>query len=214
MNKLYYLHNTYMVSREPIGWYKPTRSTCEQRLCSAQQNAWVYHLERSGHDHGARREWDLLADTAAQLPEPQFGFAPASYLLQPSSLLLLLLDPLLPLGQQLPLVLLVLPLLLLQLLPAQCLRALLVGQLQPQEVPAQRGLTRQVQDGAAQEKSTTEGPTHIPWPCTPQHLGTPPCSHSRNGEKGWVTSVGADRCQVEHEFHTISPHHPFLFFSK
>lgn len=111
--------------------------------------------------------------SAAQLPEPQFGSAPATYLLQPSSLLLLLLDPLLPLSQQLPLVLLVLPLLLLQLLPAQGLGALLVGQLQPQEVPTQRGLTGQVEDGAAQEKSTTEGPTHIltplvPWPCTPQ----------------------------------------------
>lgn len=71
------------------------------------------------------------------------------HLLQPPPLLLLLLDALLALGQQLPLVLLVLALLLLQLLPPQRLRALLVGQLQPQEVAAQRGLPGQVQNGAA-----------------------------------------------------------------
>lgn len=70
-------------------------------------------------------------------------------LLQPPALLLLLLDALLTLGQQLPLMLLVLPLLLLQLLPPQGLRPLLVGQLQPQEVPPQRRLPRQVQNGAA-----------------------------------------------------------------
>lgn len=70
------------------------------------------------------------------------------HLLQPPPLLLLLLYALLALGQQLPLVLLVLPLLLLQLLPPQGLGPLLVGQLQPQEVPPQRRLPRQVQNGA------------------------------------------------------------------
>ena len=69
-----------------------------------------------------------------------------SYLLQPPPLLFLLLDAFLPLGQQLPLVLLVL--LLLQLLTPDQLRALLVGQLQAQEVPPQRGLARNVDDGA------------------------------------------------------------------
>lgn len=89
----------------------------------------------------------------------------ASYLLQPSPLLLLLLDTLLPLGQQLPLVLLVLALLLLQLLPPQRLRPLLVGQLQPQEIPPQCRLPGQVQDGAAHGRSVRRSP-----PCSPEPL--------------------------------------------
>lgn len=71
-----------------------------------------------------------------------------AHLLQPPPLLLLLLYALLALGQQLPLVFLVLPLLLFQLLPPQGLRTLLVGQLEPQEVPPQCGLPWQVQNGA------------------------------------------------------------------
>lgn len=106
----------------------------------------------------------------------------ANYLLQPSPLLLLLLDALLPLGQQLPLVLLVLALLLLQLLPPQRLRALLVGQLQPQEIPPQRRLPGQVQDGAAQTSIRDPFPTALSllsdfpaWslcPSSQQHLST------------------------------------------
>lgn len=117
---------------------------------------------------------------------PKTSSALASYLLQPSPLLLLLLDPLLPLGQELPLVLLVLALLLLQLLPAQRLRALLVGQLQPQEIPPQRRLPGQVQDGAAHRRSIREDPLRaalnfLPlcdfpvWPLSPpsqQHSNT------------------------------------------
>ncbi|XP_010773098.1 DNA damage-binding protein 1, partial [Notothenia coriiceps] len=79
------------------------------------------------------------------------------YLLQPPPLLLLLLDAFLPLGQQLTLVLLVL--LLLLLLPPDQLRALLVGELQAQEVPPQRGLARDVDDGTAgggSEKHTVQ----------------------------------------------------------
>ncbi len=71
------------------------------------------------------------------------------YLLQPSPLLLLLLDAFLPLGQQLALVLLVL--LLLELLAADQLRTLLIGQLEAQEVPPQSGLAGDVDDGAGEE---------------------------------------------------------------
>ena len=74
------------------------------------------------------------------------------HLLQPPPLLLLLLDALLALSQQLPLMLLVLPLLLFQLLPPQGLRPLLVGQLEPQEVPPQRRLPGQVQNGAVRRR--------------------------------------------------------------
>lgn len=76
-----------------------------------------------------------------QLPPP-----PPPHLLQPPPLLLLLLDALLPLGQQQALVLLVL--LLFQLLPPLRLRALCVGYLEAQEVPPQRGLARDIDDGA------------------------------------------------------------------
>lgn len=88
-----------------------------------------------------------MAGRQGLLRRPRGGGAP--HLLQPPALLLLLLYALLALSQQLPLVLLVLPLLLLQLLPPQGLRALLVGQLEPQEVPPQSGLPWQVKDGAA-----------------------------------------------------------------
>lgn len=84
------------------------------------------------------------------------------HLFQPSPLLLLLLDPLLSLRQQLPLVFLLLPelLLLQELLPPQGLGALLVLLLQPQEVPAQRGLARHVDDGAAGGSGALRGAGH------------------------------------------------------
>lgn len=55
--------------------------------------------------------------------------------------------------------LLVLPLLLLQLLPPQGLGPLLVGQLEPQEVPPQRRLPGQVENGAAGRKRDGSGAT-------------------------------------------------------
>lgn len=74
-----------------------------------------------------------------------------AHLLQPPPLLFLLLDTLLPLGQQLALVLLLLAelLLLQELLAPQRLRALLVLLLQPDEVAPQGRLARHVHDGAA-----------------------------------------------------------------
>ena len=86
-----------------------------------------------------------MVDTQEGTP----GARARPHLLQPPPLLLLLLNALLALSQQLPLMLLVLPLLLLQLLPPQGLRPLLVGQLEPQEVPPQRRLPGQVENGAA-----------------------------------------------------------------
>lgn len=74
-----------------------------------------------------------------------------AHLLQSSSLFFLLLDTFLPLGQQLALVLLLLPQLLLleELLAAERLRALLVLLLQPDEVAAQSRFSRHVDDGAS-----------------------------------------------------------------
>lgn len=73
------------------------------------------------------------------------------YLFQPPPLFLLLLNPFLPLGQQLPFILLLLPQLLLlkQLLSPKSLRALLVLLLQPQEITTQSGLPRHIHNGAA-----------------------------------------------------------------
>lgn len=98
-----------------------------------------------------------------------------SYLLQPPPLLLLLLDPLLSLRQQLPLVLLLLPELLLleELLPPQSLRALLVLLLQPQEVPPQCRLPRDIDDGAAGEEGAQEGSKSTVGSGSPVHLGAP-----------------------------------------
>lgn len=74
-----------------------------------------------------------------------------SYLLEPSPLLLLLLDTFLAVMEELALVLLGVTALRCQLglLPLQRLRALLILLLQPQEVPPQSRLARHVQDGAA-----------------------------------------------------------------
>lgn len=81
------------------------------------------------------------------------------YLFQPPPLLLLLLDPFLPLRQQLPFILLLLPelLLLQELLSPKGLRALLVLLLQSQEIPAKGGLAGHVDDGAVGGSSAVRG---------------------------------------------------------
>lgn len=94
--------------------------------------------------------------TPARRQEAQRGALGGPHLLQAPPLLLLLLYALLALGQQLPLVFLVLSLLLFQLLPPQGLGPLLVGQLQPQEVPPQSRLPWQVQNGAVGRRERSE----------------------------------------------------------
>lgn len=113
------------------------------------------------------------------------------HLLQPPALLFLLLDALLALRQQLPLVLLVLPLLLLQLLPPQGLRPLLVGQLEPQKVPPQRRLAGQVQNGAARQERQIRlplraGPSLPGVPAEASQAGTSPTC----GERGYMLKHG------------------------
>lgn len=74
-----------------------------------------------------------------------------SYLFQPPPLFFLLFNPFLSLRQQLPLILLLLPelLLLQKLLSPQSLGAFLVLLLQPQEIPSQSRLSRHIDDGTA-----------------------------------------------------------------
>lgn len=111
---------------------------------SLQVTVYVLRAVLQGWDLGPRRH----PGGAPAWRSGCRGSHAGPHLLQPSSLLLLLLNALLALSQQLPLVLLILPLLLLQLLAPQGLRTLLVGQLQSQEVSPQRRLPWQVQDGA------------------------------------------------------------------
>lgn len=75
-----------------------------------------------------------------------------SYLFQPPPLFFLLFNPFLPLRQQLPLILLLLPELLLleKLLSPQSLRTLLVLLLQSQEITAQSRLSRHIDNGTAE----------------------------------------------------------------
>lgn len=90
------------------------------------------------------------------------------YLLQPPPLLLLLLDALLPLCQELPLVLLLLPHLLLleELLVTHGLGALLVLLLQADEVASQGGLGC-VDDGAGGSERIFKRPSHLSWSSMP-----------------------------------------------
>lgn len=84
----------------------------------------------------------------------QHSFSPF-YLFQPPPLFFLLFNPLLPLSQQLPLILLLLPelLLLQKLLSPQSLRPFLVLLLQPQEITSQSRLSRHIDDGTVGDRS-------------------------------------------------------------
>lgn len=103
------------------------------------------------------------------------------YLFQPPPLLLLLLNPFLPLCQQLPFILLLLPelLLLQELLSPKGLGALLVLLLQSQEIPAKGGLAGHVDDGAAGGSGAVRGMLWVAWqPHVLHHLHTRSLSES------------------------------------
>lgn len=87
-----------------------------------------------------------------------FYYVRDCYLFKPSPLLLLLLNAFLAVMEELPLVLLGVAALCCQLglLPLQCLRALLILLLKPQEVTPQRRLARHIQDRAEERQCIME----------------------------------------------------------
>lgn len=190
-----------------------TRSTCEQRLCSAEQSAWVYQLERSGRDHG----WDLLAD--ALLHSSQ---SPSLAPLQPltsSSLRLCSFCSSIRFCRS----------------ASSCRLCSSFSLCCCSSCCRRRASERSLLASCSRRKSRRsvdspgrlrmelhrrKAPRKVPHTslrlssrgrAPHKHVSTQPCFHRRDGEKGWATSIGAGQCQVQREFHTTSSP-PSLFF--